>query len=305
MKRLITPETLNATRLDLALASLLEVSRTRAKKLIEQDTVLVNDGPVSAHLLVHTGDTITLTNESLLEKPKKSTVPPPPLDILFENDDVLVVNKPAGLLVHDTGTSVEPTLVDALLAYIPQIAGIGDSKVRPGIVHRLDKDASGCLVIAKNQAAFAYLKAQFGARNVKKHYTVLVEGSLSRDAETLTFPIARSKSLGRMAARPTSQEGREAITHYTVLQRFPHHTLVDVIIETGRTHQIRVHMLAMSHPVVGDNLYTIRGLKVRNIGRLFLHASSLSLTLPNGEELNIEAPLPKELNDVLASIPTV
>lgn len=303
MKRLTVPSTLHKTRLDLALASLLELSRTKARKLIEKGAISVNEQPVTAHLLVLENDIITLSDESLLEPPKKSTIPPPPLNIIFENDDVIVVNKPAGLLVHDTDTSTEPTLVDAILAVYPEIAHVGDNKKRPGIVHRLDKEASGCLIVAKHQSAFTYLKAQFGAREVEKHYTVLVEGQLSQDAETLRFPIARSKSLGRMAARPTTQEGREAITHYTVLQRFPHHTLIDVTIETGRTHQIRVHMLALSHPVVGDTLYTIRGLKVRPIGRLFLHASSLSLTLPDGTPLFVQAPLPEELNAVLASIP--
>ncbi len=181
----------------------------------------------------------------------------------------------------------------------------GAEENRSGIVHRLDKEASGALIAAKTPKAFTFLKAQFKERLTEKHYTVFVMGKVRDELGTINFPIARSTTRARMAARPTSQEGKEAITHYKVIGRYSVGTLLDVHIETGRTHQIRAHMFAIGHPVGGDTLYKRKDIKDINLPRLFLHAHSLTISLPNGERKTFEAPLPKVLEDSLASLKKV
>ncbi|MCH8049506.1 RluA family pseudouridine synthase, partial [Patescibacteria group bacterium] len=209
-------------RLDKAATQALGLSRTKVQKAIEDGLILVDDEPATAHQLVTADDKITYDPELL--KPKaKSLEPPPKLDILYEDNDVLVVNKRAGVLVHETETSTEPTLVDALLAHDPSIAEVGEDPKRAGLVHRLDKAASGLMIVAKTNDALAYLKKQFQERQAKKSYTVLVHGTMEEPAGTIRFPIARSKTHGRMAAKPVSQGGKPAVTHYDIIEQFPHH----------------------------------------------------------------------------------
>ena len=289
-------------RIDKVLAELLSISRTKVAKAIKDDQILVDGNKVNASFLVEAGQVVSYP-AALTAPRKKIQHEVPILDILFEDDDVIVVNKPAGLLVHSTETSDEQTLVDGLIAYSPAIKGVGDKTERAGLVHRIDKATSGILIVAKNQAAFDHLKVQFKERKTKKFYTALVRGKMEKDHDTIDFVIQRSKTTGRMAARPPSQGGKKAITHYDVLERFPHHTLLDVQIETGRTHQIRTHMYAIGHPVVGDTLYRQKGIKPMGIGRLFLHARELTITLPSGEEKTFSAPLPADLKKVLEDIP--
>jgi 23S rRNA pseudouridine1911/1915/1917 synthase len=289
-------------RLDKALVEALQITRSKAQELIIAQAVRVNDKIPTAHLKVSASDRIELT----LPKEKKSSakkIKAPLLEIIYEDGDVIVVNKPAGLLTHGAPNVQEPTLVDALIKHDKKIKNVGDDKKRAGIVHRLDRDASGVLIVAKNNAAFADLKAQFQNRQTRKIYTVLVHGKVSKDHDTLTWPIARSTTRkGKMAARPNSQAGREAITHYDVVARYPHVTLLDVRIETGRTHQIRAHMFALGHHVVGDKLYFHKGVKGLGLDRLFLHAKELTITLPSGEEKTFSAPLPLELQSVLNAL---
>lgn len=300
MKSYIVPEGMSG-RLDSVLADMAKLSRSKLQKATEKGLVLVNDEKALKKTLVEPGDRIEVDESvfEVIERNKEAK----DLEIIFENDDVLVINKPAGILVHNAPGNNESVLTDSLIAYCPEMANVGEDPVRPGIVHRLDKHASGVLITAKNNEAFKHLKAQFKDRKTIKRYTVLVEGVLDKPAETITFPIARSKSHGRMASKPESQGGREAITHYLVTEQFPHHALLDVKIDTGRTHQIRVHMFSLGHPVVGDTLYRIRGEKVRDIGRLFLHARELTIEVPDGTTMTFEAPLPEELKAVLEDIP--
>ncbi|KKW30902.1 MAG: Pseudouridine synthase [Candidatus Uhrbacteria bacterium GW2011_GWD2_52_7] len=297
-----TVELLNSTpeRLDIALAKSLGISRAKAQRAIKDGRVFVDGEVATAHHLVDTSKAVTI--EPLSVEAQAKTGQLPVVDIIYEDDDVLVVNKPSGVLVHPTEASNEYTLIDAIIAQRPQIADVGDNKARSGIVHRLDKEASGVLIVAKNNNAFNHLKQAFAERLTSKHYTVLVTGKVPDEVGTINFPIARSSSRARMAARPLSQEGKEAITHYEVTKRFANATLVDVRIETGRTHQIRAHFFALGSPVAGDTLYVQRGLKQFPIGRLFLHARELTIPLPSGETKTFVAPPPQDLENFLTTL---
>lgn len=288
-------------RLDLALASALGISRSKLQQVIKDGRVQVDGETATPHTAVNASSVITV-DESVTAPKEGPKGELPALDILYEDADLLVLNKPAGVLVHPTSDSNEHTLADALLAVYPDMCTVGDVPLRAGLVHRLDREASGVLVAAKTREAFLFLKRQFKDRLTTKKYTVLVLGNVRGDAGTISFPIARSVTRGRMAARPHSQEGREAVTHFDVLERFPQCTLLDVAIETGRTHQIRAHFFALQHPVVGDPLYVQRGMKQMDAGRLFLHARELTLELPNGGTQTFTAPLAPELFQFLEEL---
>lgn len=220
--------------------------------------------------------------------------------ILYEDEELLVVEKPSGVLVHPDHRETEPTLVDWLLDRYPTIRSVGDSVERPGIVHRLDREASGTLVVAKTAMAFDTLKQQFQKHTMKKIYLVLVHGRVQREEGTIDFPISRSHRTGRMAARPTDESNAaKAITHFDVIGRHPRFTLLKVQTETGRTHQIRTHFLAYDHPVAGDTLY--HGRQRDDCPRLFLHATTLGFTHPaTGEWMEFSSPLPEDLREYLA-----
>lgn len=297
-----SPSQTEPLRLDVALATFLGVSRSQAQKRIAAGDISVNGAPASsAHVLISSADVVEITEQ---EPNIPQPLSLPPLSILHEDADVIVVEKPAGVLVHPTGAQEgkEPTLMDAAVAHFPPMEGVGGDPLRSGVVHRLDREASGVLIFAKHEQAHAFLKQQFKTRQTEKIYSVLVLGRVQDDAGTITFPIARSVGRGRMAARPLSQEGKEAITHFDVVQRYSSSTLLRVRIETGRTHQIRAHFFALGHPVAGDTLYTQRNLKQMPLGRLFLHAASLALTLPSGEHATFVSPLPPTLEATLDSL---
>ncbi len=240
------------------------------------------------------------------------------LKIIAETPDYLVIEKPTGLLVHPTVHHEGPTLVDELVRLYPKIKKVGDDPTRPGIVHRLDREVSGLMVVAKTQPMFEYLKEQFAGRTIHKEYLALVHGKLSKDEGEIDFVIARSRHGGRMAARPSSQEGRTAKTMYDVVERFPNATLVRVMPETGRTHQIRAHFHALGHPLVGDRLYRTKkqrrkellkskGEDVQTLGkftipRLMLHATKLSF--PDLEEKiqTFESTPPSEFSNFIKTL---
>jgi len=226
---------------------------------------------------------------------------------IYEDQNIIAVNKPAGLLVHG-GENIKtniPTLVDWILKKYPEIKKIGDDPLRPGIVHRLDKDTSGILIIAKNQKAFDYFKEQFKRRKIKKVYIALVNGLLKEDKGIIDLPIGKSKKDFRkkLASKKAIGKTREALTEYKVLKRFKNpnfpmggFTLIEVFPKTGRTHQIRVHLKTLGHPIVGDRLY---GFKKDSLDRQFLHASSLEFTNIDASRLKLEADLPDELKNFL------
>jgi 23S rRNA pseudouridine1911/1915/1917 synthase len=288
-------------RLDLFLtARLPEFSRSRLQGLIKEGFVCV-DGQVvtkSSRELV-TGEEIRLC------------IPPPTptdltgediqLDIVFENADVLVVNKPAGMVVHPSPGHERSTLVHAALGHAPHIAGIG-GEGRPGIVHRLDKDTSGLIVIAKNDQAYYILQDQFRNRSVEKIYLALVDGAPPTPTGRVETPIGRNTSHRKLMAVVPSERGRQAVTEYRTLERFPSHTLIEVHPLTGRTHQIRVHLAFLGCPVVGDVIYGKRHASL-GIGRQFLHAARLTLILPGETQpRRFEAPLPDDLLQALGQL---
>jgi len=220
--------------------------------------------------------------------------------IVFEDENYLVINKPAGLLTHSAlpaGRQApgknQASLVDWLVVQAPAIKTVGDEPAtRPGLVHRLDKETSGVMIVAKTQAAFESLKQQFANRQVKKEYLAWVYGKIAKDQGEINFSIARSESQARMAARPVSQGGKAALTEFLVLERKPHLTLVQAMPKTGATHQIRAHFFALGHPVVGDPLYKIKRYKQQAVSRMLLHARRLGFRDLTGEwrEFVVEPP---------------
>ncbi len=223
------------------------------------------------------------------------------LPILAETPDYVVINKPSGIVVHQADQHTEPdTVVNALLAKYPSLAEVGDDATRPGIVQRLDQDVSGVMVIALTQPMFEHLKAQWQAHLVKKHYLALVHGRLGQLDGEINFSITRSSAdFTKMAARP-DDSGKSAVTRFTVIKQYMKYALLDVEILTGRTHQIKVHMNAYGHPLVGEQVYKPKKFKSRlQPGRPWLHASQLSFALPDGAIVGYSAPLPADLQAIL------
>ena len=284
----------SAVRLDKYLSQeLAQLSRTRVQKLIEQGLVTVNENPARASLKLNEGDRITATITGPI--PSGLTPKPMHLSIIYEDSDILVIDKPAGLPVHPSAGHTDDTLVNAVLAHCPNLPGVGGS-LRPGIVHRLDKGTSGLIAVAKNDAALAYLQKQLKQRSVLKRYVALVRGHLPHQEGTIEAPIGRHPHHRQRMA--VVSDGREARTRYQVLQRFKDYDLLEVAPETGRTHQIRVHLSAIGYPVVGDVVY---GVKVPFLGRQFLHACRLGFRLPSsGKYIEFSSELPSDLSEALS-----
>lgn len=219
--------------------------------------------------------------------------------IIWETQDALVVEKPAGMLVHPTAKNETGTLAEWLLSYFPELKTVGSDPARHGIVHRLDKDASGLILVARTTKALSFYQQQFKNHTVEKEYIVLVRGTVLKDVGEIDVPLARSKKGPMVPAR--KGEGRPATTSFAVEKRFNSYTLVRVETKTGRLHQVRAHMKAIGHPVVGDSLYSIKRTRITasSPNRLFLHASELTFTDLGGNRRTIKSPLPKELGHYL------
>ena len=272
-----------------------ELSRTHAQKLIADGYITVNGQAAKPSLKLEIGDKIDI----IIPPTPPSPLSPEaiPLNILYEDDDLLVVDKPAGLTVHPAPGHPDHTLVNAILAHFPHLADISDS-LRPGIVHRLDKDTSGVMLVAKNQVAQANLINQFRVRAIVKAYLVLVKGRLTPERGIIEAAIGRDPCNRKRMAVVT--EGREARTQYQVIKYIGNYTLLEVVPETGRTHQIRVHLSAIGYPVVGDPVY---GVKSPHLSRQFLHASRLGFKLPStGEYVEFTSELPPDLAQALKDI---
>src|ERR1700687_3245181 len=283
-----------------------ELSRTRVQELIEAGLILLNAHAAKGSQRLRGGERLTV--EMQPRPPLRAEPESIPLEILYEDDDVVAVNKPAGMTVHAGAGNARGTLVNALLGRGQTLSQTGDA-LRPGIVHRLDKDTSGIILVAKNDAAHAKLGEAFRQREVKKTYIALVQGLLKQDRGTIDFAIARDpKRRVRMTARRSIVLGhaREARTDWRVLARVDATSLLEVQLHTGRTHQIRVHFSALRHPVVGDTLYgaaspfRIGKATLPPLGRNFLHAAKLGFAQPRtGAWIELHAPLPQELREFL------
>lgn len=291
----------SAERLDKALvAQLPEFSRSRLQALIRDGLVSVaGKTAVKSSLMVEPGQVVRVE----LPEPEPSDLIPEaiPLDVVFENDDVIVINKPAGMVVHPSAGHSSGTLVHAALAHAPDLPGVGGEQ-RPGVVHRLDKDTSGLIMIAKNDRAHRWLQDQFRLRKVKKVYLTLVDGVPPTPEGRIEAAIARDPSKRKRMAVVPDDRGRESITEYRTLESFPAHTLIEAHPYTGRTHQIRLHLAFLGTPIVGDTIYG-RKKPTLVITRHFLHAARLTVQLlGESEPRTFTVPLPEELSSVLSEL---
>jgi len=297
--RLVVPDG-SGGRVDRVVSDLSGLSRSRIQRLISDGHLTVDGVPLKARSVVRAGDALLLQVPAA--KPADIEPEAIPLEVLYEDPDVLVVNKPAGLVVHPSPGHWSGTMVNALLARDTEYGGIAGVQ-RPGIVHRLDRDTSGLIMVAKTDAAQAGLMAQLKARRVKKTYLALVQGSVEATAGRIEAPIGRDpRQRTRMAVVP---DGRPSVTGYRVRERFRGWTLLEVDLVTGRTHQIRVHLAALGHAVAGDTVYGT-GTSRRGpdgLERLFLHAWRIVFASPaTGELVRVEAPLPEALDSVIGQL---
>jgi 23S rRNA pseudouridine1911/1915/1917 synthase len=271
-----------------------QYSRSRLQSWIKEDRVEVDGRPAKPSLMLRGGERIEVTPAGL--PPLKATAENLPVEILYEDPSVIAINKPAGMVVHAGAGAHSGTLVNRLVHHFATLSGVG-GELRPGIVHRLDKDTSGVLLVARTDAAHRALAEQFAGRTVEKTYLALVEGSVAKDSGRIVKPITRDP-VRRVRMTAKLETGRAALTDFRVLQRFAGFTYLEVRIGTGRTHQIRVHLQSHGYPVAGDRLYGAKAAE-----RMFLHAWRIGFESPaNGERVRVEAPLPTELRQWLERI---
>lgn len=283
-------------RLDLYLVGRLpdSVSRTSLQKLIRQEKILVNGVPRKCHYKIEVGDRI----EVEIPKQKSVAIEPEniPINIIFEDERLIIVDKPAGMVVHPAPGNYSGTLVNALLYHTGRLSAFSEG--RPGIVHRLDKNTSGLLIVAKDEVAHSFLSRQFSKGTIDKRYIAVVEGVVQLDNGVISYPIGRHpRDRKRMSVR--FSEAKESVTHYKVLERFKGRTLLEIRPKTGRTHQIRVHMAYVGHPVVGDEMY---GTKKKNttITRQALHAAEIGFIHPTTKKpMHFNLPLPEDMKELI------
>ena len=287
-----------AQRIDAYLAANTELSRSRIQKLIKDGAVERNGKPCKANAEVKPGDVIRL----FVPQEADGTLPEPeniPLDVVYEDDDLAVINKPKGMVVHPAPGNPSGTLVNALLYRFRTLSNTGGA-IRPGIVHRIDRLTSGLLVVAKNDFTHEALAKQFSVHSAHREYLCIVHGNLKEDSGTIDAPIGRHKADRKRMA--VTEDGRRAVTHWRVLERFGTETLLDVALETGRTHQIRVHMAYIRHPIVGDEVYGSAAPKLGLSGQA-LHGYRLTFTHPKtGETMTFTAPLPEDFKTAIVRL---
>lgn len=275
-----------------------ELTRTAVQRLVEQEKILVNGKKQKVAYKVIEGDIVTV--EESEAKPIELKAQEIPLDIIYEDKDIIVVNKPKGMVVHPANGNPDGTLVNAIMAICKDsLSGIG-GEIRPGIVHRLDKDTSGLLIVAKNDKAHVNMSEQIKNHEVKKTYIALVRGIVKENEATIDIPIGRSRSDRKKMA--VDKNGRNAITHIKVLKRYDKYTLLEINIETGRTHQIRVHLSHIGYPIIGDYTYSNGKNEFGVVGQC-LHAKCLEFKHPvTGKEMKLEAPLPDYFENILKNL---
>ena len=299
MNKLIVPKQNEGKRIDTYLSQNVGMSRVTVQRLIENEKILLNGKKVKASHKIQENDQITIEEEEAKEISLEAQEIP--VEVLYEDKDIIVVNKPKGMVVHPANGNLDGTLVNALMAICKEsLSGIG-GEIRPGIVHRLDKDTSGVLVVAKNDKAHINMSEQIKNHEVEKTYIALVKGFVKENEATIDMPIGRStKDRIKMAV---TKNGKEAITHFKVLKRYKEgYTLLEVKIDTGRTHQIRVHLAEIGYPVVGDYVYS-NGKNPFGIVGQCLHAKRLEFNHPKtGERLILEAKLPEYFQELISNL---
>ena len=338
-KTITVTEDSNKKRLDIFLTETIDLPRSQIQKMIKKNDIYINMVPAKkAGSTVKTNDIITIQDitdvktednkEDIKKKEEEKKYSIKDIDIIAETDHYIIVNKPSGLLIHATERNEEYTLANIMAEEYPELKKVGESTIRPGIVHRLDKDASGILVIARTQKMFEHLKNQFKNREIHKEYLALVHGAIEADEDKINFPIVRSKSGEKMVALPIPSalkenkanladykkitriekqmnKSRDALTEFWIEKKFINFTLLKVRIHTGRMHQIRVHMLAYNHPIIGDNIYfqkKQRDKYDKMCGRLFLHSAKLVFKDLDGNVVEFISPLPNDLEKFLTKI---
>ena len=272
-----------------------EITRTSAQRLIEEKHILVNGKLQKVAYKISIGDEISI--EEVEAKEIELKAQDIPIEIIYEDKDIVVVNKPKGMVVHPANGNPDGTLVNAIMAKCGEtLSGIG-GEIRPGIVHRLDKDTSGLLIIAKNDVAHVKLSEQLKNHEIKKTYIALVRGVVKENEATINMPIGRSTSDRKKMA--VTKNGKNAVTHIKVLKRYEKYTLLQINIETGRTHQIRVHLSHIGYPIIGDYIYSNGKNEFGIVGQC-LHAQKLEFKHPiTNKEMKIEAPLPQYFSDII------
>ncbi len=298
MKEIVVDNGEENNRIDAYLSSKVEMSRVTIQRLIKEEKILVNNKNTKSSYKIQQGD-IIIINE---DEPKETTIKAQdiPVEIIYEDNDIIVVNKPKGMVVHPANGNPDGTLVNSLMAICKDsLSGIG-GEIRPGIVHRLDKDTSGILIVAKNDKAHINLSEQIKKHEIEKTYIALVKGVVKENEATINMPIGRStKDRKKMAVVKT---GKEAITHFKVIKRYHNYTLLEVKIETGRTHQIRVHLTQIGYPIVGDTTYS-NGKNEWGIKGQCLHAKSLKFVHPiTKKEMFLEAKMPEYFEKVIEEL---
>ena len=298
MKKELIVESEEQKRIDAYISENTEYSRTAVQRLIEEEKITVNGKKEKASYKVQNGDKIEIEEEPAKEIELKAQ--DIPLEILYEDDDIIVVNKPKGMVVHPANGNPDGTLVNAVMAICKDsLSGIG-GEIRPGIVHRLDKNTSGAIIIAKNDKAHINLSEQLKNHEIKKTYIALVRGVVKENNATINMPIGRSKKDRKKM--DVDKNGKEAITHFKVLKRYKDCTLLEINIETGRTHQIRVHLSHIGYPIIGDEVYS-NGKNKWNIEGQCLHAKSLDFKHPiTGKNMHIEAPIPEYFENIIKEL---
>ncbi len=313
MSKYVVKEIDAGKRLDKFLNEKIEaITRSQLQKLIKNDGVIVNGEKTSVHRFLKINDEVKLVplkqskikdNKVIIDK--KSKGPKYKLEVIEKTKDYLIINKPAGLLVHEAPGFDETTLVDLVVKKYKDIKKVGDDPLRPGIVHRLDREVSGLMVIARNMDMFEHLKNQFKTRKTKKEYIALVYGAPQKHEGTINFNIDRSETVDyKMAAVPEHEgRGRKAITEFDLIEKLGNYSLLKLTPHTGRTHQIRVHLNAYGLPIIGDLIYHPKKLKTKiKMNRIFLHANKLGFTDCEGKWLEFEAKLPAELDEILKNL---
>ncbi len=297
-ERIIITENEAGMRADVALAQLLEITRSNMQKLLEEGRAVREQKVIKSNYRVKAGEEILVN----LPEPQPLDVQPEdiPLDIIYEDDDVVVVNKARGMVVHPAAGNYNGTLVNALLYHCKNLSGI-NGVIRPGIVHRLDKDTSGIMICAKNDSAHLSLSEQIQSKTAQRTYLAVVRGNVKNDRGIIETQIARDKN-DRKKMAVVTEGGRQAITEYEVAERFGKYTVVKCRLKTGRTHQIRVHMEYLGYPLVGDPKYSPMKTPFAINGQA-LHSLTLSFTHPRtGERLTFEAPLPEDMKKILTRL---